>query len=660
MTTAPALAGYLRDPLQAQPTPFEILGVEPSAAADDVERALARRLAAARTSTERAAAVGARTALRDTVKRKLAMAFLYEPQALERLDPCPLRDTAALSKQRRHATATAWEEQLRQRFPDPAAAHSLAVLWYWTAVSGAGEGFAAAWERAIGYWAMVVAADDFWPGDVRVDPSTRGEVRLKIVERLRRDVLADADRRREAPSAVALQDVMDSEVRSAYQVASAGLRIDGRRVCVGWRLAAHLRLTERLSAHGTIVALALSPHEAISELLAEGRTATATAEIERQVARAGYDPDLADLHAFALLAAGRRHTAAGDARAAVDCCESALGLANAPALRAQIVEALVAACREAGRDMEPDLAVGFLDERLAVVPDRRLALQLADVLFTRGIARMNATLRSADSMRSDLGGLAASLQANLDDIERAAGLGLERATQQTGPARSRVAEIHNEHSVALVEQGISLRDEIVHGVLAALPFRGTARCAICNAAHPEYTLGPKEDGTLVCRSHVGELQRSLANADARTVALFREARGKVDRAIELDPRDVYLATRREIDELIRLLTQPPPPPPPPAPTPQPRQPRPPASPYGGVADQLHAYLAEAGMTLDDLDPATRHAVESVLIAEGDPYGDLQRARSPFAAGPPPASRRYDGRSRVERIRDGLWRFWDSL
>jgi len=646
---APDLVGVLRDPLQARPTPFEVLGVQPSAGPEDITRAFALKLAAARTAAEKAALAGARAALSTTVRRKLVMAFLYEAQALEQLDPCPLRDTATLSEPRRRATASAWEEQLVLRFPDPAAAHSLAVLWYWTAVSGQGNGFVAAWERAIGFWAMVVAADDFWPGEAPIVPAAQDEVRLRVVERLREDILANAEHRRELPSAVAMQDLMDSELRSALRVARADRRIAGRQVSIGWKLADELRLTGQLSTHGTPVALALSPHEAISELLADGRTATATAEIERLAARAGYDPDLADLHAFARLSEGRSHAAGGDSRAVVDRCESALALANAPALREQVVEELVDACREACRDMEPDIAIGFLEERIAAVPDRRLALQLADLLFIRGVGRMNSKLQSADGLRGDLGGLATSFEADLDDIEHASGLGLERATLETGHARGYVSEVHHAHAIALVNDGLALRDKTASNVLDALPWRGSARCAVCNAPQPEYTLGPKQGRTFVCRSHIAGLQRSLADADANALERCREARVAVGRAIELEPRDAYIATRREIDELIRMLSQPPPPPPPPVRAPAPRPPS--APPFaGGLAAEIHAHLAQAGMTIDDLDPATRYAVERVLLQEGDPYGDLQGTRD----------RPYDHRGRLERIRDNFRRLRDAL
>lgn len=121
----------MKDPLQTEKTPHEVLEVGLAASAAEVNaaymRALQRRVPAH-------TAKAARDALCDPVKRAVIAVTQYDDGAVRQLEPCPLDEPALLSPDRRAAAVAAWEASLRKQFPNPATVHSLGVLWYWWAL----------------------------------------------------------------------------------------------------------------------------------------------------------------------------------------------------------------------------------------------------------------------------------------------------------------------------------------------------------------------------------------------------------------------------------------------------------------------------------------------------------------------------------------------
>jgi len=120
----------MKDPLQTEPTPHEVLGVDRGAGRDDIEKAFKRAIVRRVPVTK---ATRARNDLLDPLKRAFWEVRLYDDAVLRMLDPCPLDDGSILLPRHRAATAAAWESHLRERFPDARVAHSLALLWYWWA-----------------------------------------------------------------------------------------------------------------------------------------------------------------------------------------------------------------------------------------------------------------------------------------------------------------------------------------------------------------------------------------------------------------------------------------------------------------------------------------------------------------------------------------------
>lgn len=119
----------MKDPLQTEQTPDEVLGVKPGASKAEIDRAwiqaAGRGVAANEAKTARDMMEGCPV---DCAKFAL---LRYDPQALRGLAPCPLDDPSVLLPTHRARTAEAWESHLRQDFPNLGIAHSLAVLWYW-------------------------------------------------------------------------------------------------------------------------------------------------------------------------------------------------------------------------------------------------------------------------------------------------------------------------------------------------------------------------------------------------------------------------------------------------------------------------------------------------------------------------------------------------
>jgi len=120
----------MKDPLQTEQTPYEVLGISSGTTSAEVDRAFMEAL---RRRVPPNIAKSARDALLDESRRAWTDARLYDDSALAQVSPSPVEDAHVLARGHRLATATQWERQLRARFPDPHLVHCLAVLWYWWA-----------------------------------------------------------------------------------------------------------------------------------------------------------------------------------------------------------------------------------------------------------------------------------------------------------------------------------------------------------------------------------------------------------------------------------------------------------------------------------------------------------------------------------------------
>ncbi|MDF2627222.1 MAG: hypothetical protein K0R39_1053 [Symbiobacteriaceae bacterium] len=122
----------MKDPLQREQTPYEILDVDRTADRVRIERAFAAALG--RRVPPNVAKNARDALLLHPAKRAWFDLLQYQDDVLAGLDPSPQSSAQALSREHRAATAQAWEQQLRRRFPDPRLVQVLAVFWYWWAV----------------------------------------------------------------------------------------------------------------------------------------------------------------------------------------------------------------------------------------------------------------------------------------------------------------------------------------------------------------------------------------------------------------------------------------------------------------------------------------------------------------------------------------------
>jgi hypothetical protein len=119
----------MKDPLQPEKSPYEILQISRGAGKAQIETAFLAAL-------QQGVAYNEAKNARDTLilyPEKLIWYDLmeYNDRLLSELDPALLEDSDALLPERRLATARAWERRLKKQFPHLGLVHSLGVLWYW-------------------------------------------------------------------------------------------------------------------------------------------------------------------------------------------------------------------------------------------------------------------------------------------------------------------------------------------------------------------------------------------------------------------------------------------------------------------------------------------------------------------------------------------------
>ncbi len=459
----------MRDPLQAEPSPYETLGVTSEATDAEILVAFGDKLKDGK-DTHRE--MRAKRMLQDPVERTLVDMLEYRQADLEGLSPSPLEDPSALDPEHRAATARAWEEQLIRRFPDLGIAHSLAVLWLWWTEHEANQGedgprahdpsLPEMWERSIAYWAMLVNAEAFWQARCRGDGDVARRARQRLVEDLRNrldrarrehearhdDVVADALQR--------LEVILDTEIDMGGRIASGGIRTPNGRVTCGPLLLRHLRLLDSVSqqvdraleanpSNADLRALrdALSPLSHLAMLIQQEQPQRALDALAALPAGERDTPEARAMRARAQRLLGEQVASVGEFERALLVWQEALDNAQtageAAALRSQVASTClhrVASMPEAQRDA----AIALLDKTHQVVDDEHIRARLAELLASRGIDTINRAQEKRDewTMRS----VKAAIRKGVGDLDRAAKLGSERARQQavTGHALLQQAE----------------------------------------------------------------------------------------------------------------------------------------------------------------------------------------------------------------------------
>ncbi|OGO07220.1 MAG: hypothetical protein A2Y61_02835 [Chloroflexi bacterium RBG_13_60_13] len=469
----------MKDPLQKEQTPYEVLGVDRDATTEQIHRALGKRLEE-RASPKVVTAAG-RT-LRDPEQRALVDLFLYDPQVLARLTPNPLEDPSALGPAHRASLATAWERQLKRCFPDLGIIHALAVQWYWRALyeeerlaemmgivgDGAHEakmdGGSSApaveqlWQKAIAYWVMLACSDEFWTGPDWIPADRTPQVRDGLIARLRSRFhdLSQQYREHGAHPLVAhgqeLELALTTELRTAKGIAQAGIRTAYGLVCCGPILLRHVGLFEKVKeqvddalekspADKRLLSLraALSPYSSVAVLIDNKRFDAALAAIEALPESERSSKEVSDLRARAHHELGKEQASLGEVDNALHEWEAALSCSPPKDTADQIRASIVSTCQAQAAKLQQhrrDEAIALLEKALELAEDKGLMLTLGEILAQRGIDIFKKAQDKAQREKEGMTrAIMADLKRGLADLERAAKLGSKRAKDQAKVAR---------------------------------------------------------------------------------------------------------------------------------------------------------------------------------------------------------------------------------
>ena len=247
----------MKDVLQREKTPYEVLGVERDASTGAINNAL-KVFIGQRGDMRKGLA--AKASLLEPVRRAMVDILYYDRETVASLTPSPVEDPSVLAVPNRATTVASWERSLRVDFPNLGMIHSLAVLWYWWAnheeafvgrlvetVAGHGialsdtpsrESILAAarqaegvhcqpgegngcqhsgcpwredctsgaprlevmWQSTIAYWVMLLNMPQFWDGPARRHAGVAERVKTEFVNslKLRLDALEEQYRKEKA------------------------------------------------------------------------------------------------------------------------------------------------------------------------------------------------------------------------------------------------------------------------------------------------------------------------------------------------------------------------------------------------------------------------------------------------------------------------------
>lgn len=450
----------MKDPLQTETTPYEILGLQPGATAADVDKAFKAGLVR-KVSVQKL--MGAKVALERPVERALLDLFQYDPRFLAGAKPNAAGNPSLLDLQHRERTAASWESQLRANFPDVTLAHSLAVLWYWWASSTTermlvGETPPASrcpwdqqWERAAASWVMVATAVEFWEKQSVVPASITADVQSAIVDHLR-NRLHDCSRlhRERGDGAIAdrfqqIELALTTETRTAREIASTGIRTEFGRVSCGVMMLRHLDLLESVSQQvdGALrkspnsqklkwLRGALSPFSSIAVLIENRKPQAAIEAIEALPPEQRNEKEVSRLEARALLDLGRQEASLGKITEALDAWERALRHTDVDETGDEIREAVRTTCQTSAAALQRhqrDEAIKIVRRGNKLVPDDKLKLTLAELLTTRGVEVCVEAQKKAEREGVSTETIKA-WEKGLADLDEAAKLGNKRATEQ--------------------------------------------------------------------------------------------------------------------------------------------------------------------------------------------------------------------------------------
>lgn len=476
----------MKDPLQKEETPYEVLGVERGASREEILRALKKRM------VERSnvrAITAASKALQERDQRALVDSLQYDRQVLTRLVPNPLDDASVLLPPKRGSTAAAWERKLGAAFPDLGIAHALAVLYYWWALyeeerlaetmessgqgveEAAGDGSSSVlpademWQRAIAYWVMIIATEEFWDESDWIPADLAPQVQNKLIGKLGNH-LHELSQRYRANGAGALADRyqeleldLSTELRTAEDIARLGILRTGRgKVSCGPLVLRYMGLLETVKqqvdaalqsspTNKRLISLqdALTPYRRIAVLIDEKHPQAALKAIEaldQEERDSQYE--VSRLRVRALYERGKQQASLGEIDKALDNWEAALECGPAESRADEIGAEIVSTCQSQAAKLQRhqrDEAIAILEKGLKLVDNEKLKLTLAEILTGRGIETINDAQEKAERGKKGITRtIMAAFKRGLADLERAEALGSKRAAEQAEVARGQIEQ----------------------------------------------------------------------------------------------------------------------------------------------------------------------------------------------------------------------------
>ncbi|MEN6342743.1 MAG: hypothetical protein ABFC89_09310 [Methanospirillum sp.] len=430
-----------KDPLQLDPTAYELLGVEAGAGGDAISRAAADD---ADSSEERVAAA---QDLRDPVRRSLIDLFHYQDRYLDDLafdDPFEtLSETAA----RRRADER-WRAVEKRGFPMAAATHSIAVLSYWEA-RGSGRNGAdlplppdvtgRLWQAALTRFAALCASEAFWTEwGVVTDNRGAGSAAANVLgKRLTDELEAMAMLRTEngdVPGEGRIREhiaLFRSELEAARALSElkvlSGRGLSPVAISAGPYLLAEVGLLEKVQAavdeRRPELGPLFTPFAFIERLVTETEYESARGTLERLDEVLRRSPDARRIESRLELKLGLRDLEAGRVDDAFGHWERASALAeDRSGIAVPISESVLGKAKLLHSREERDGAIALLQRAVPLGERGVLNVPLAHFLLERADDRIESATIGAGEDAADLGPAIATMRGAVADLEEAVAL----------------------------------------------------------------------------------------------------------------------------------------------------------------------------------------------------------------------------------------------
>lgn len=430
-----------KDPLQQNPTAYDVLGVEPGAGDDEIDRATP---AGADSPAEAAEAA---KALRDPVRRALVDLFLYHDRYLDDLAFAEPLETLAEMGGRR-AAAERWRAVEKKGFPMPAATHSIAVLSYWEARGSGRNGpdlptapdvTGRLWEAALSRFAALIASDAFWTewgvvtGNRGVGGAAANALEARLTGELE-EMAATLRTRGDVPGEARVREhlaLFRSELRSARALPAlrilSGRGLSPAAIAAGPHLLTELGLLEKVRAsveaqHPDLLPL-FSPLAHVGLLVEEKEFASARAALERLDPDGREAPEAREMEARVHLELGAGALAGDRTDEAIAHWERAAELAEVRSdVAVPVSEAVLTRAKLLHSREEHDEAIQLLQRALPLGERGVLGVPLAHFLLERADGRIERATAGAGDDEANLRPAIAEMRGAVADLDEAVAL----------------------------------------------------------------------------------------------------------------------------------------------------------------------------------------------------------------------------------------------